>query len=310
MTTSRLRPPVVLAVASLMLTAPLAAQQPDGEVLQANRQYAAGTRVAAPWTGVSFVVPEAFAGAFDAEVAAFVMKSASNTEAMLGVFAYSEASVDEAVGAVEQRLIENGVRLRPRPNPTRHAAGISGWYDFLSPQGQGVIYGSAKRDPAGNVVVVLGLGTSTQESALQPLVDGLMASVRFSPPGAAQWRSMAAGKAYVAGSSGSDFSPGGGGTASGASQSQAQLDLCSDGSYGYQSRSETYISVEGAGGASSESSDQHMGRWWLVADISGAATLVLESTDGRAFLWSVVERGNGVEIDGQAHSVSPSRRCR
>jgi hypothetical protein len=86
------------------------------------------------------------------------------------------------------------------------------------------------------------------------------------------------------------------------------FDLCGNGQYAYQERSETYVSIEGAS-ASSESSDEHMGTWTLVSDIIGNGILVLEATDGRYFQWSVREEGNTLNVEGSTYYLQRSQRC-
>jgi hypothetical protein len=71
---------------------------------------------------------------------------------------------------------------------------------------------------------------------------------------------------------------------------------------------QTYISIEGAS-ASNESSDEHMGMWWLVSDIIGNGMLVLEATDGRYFQWSVREEGNTLNVEGSTYYLQRSQRC-
>jgi len=72
-----------------------------------------------------------------------------------------------------------------------------------------------------------------------------------------------------------------------------------------------FISLEGAGSASSTERDAHSGQWWLVGDLIGDATLVLETRDGRTFLWTGVETADGAYlIDGERYTAGPSDRCR
>jgi hypothetical protein len=293
--------------ACAVLSSTLVAQQ--GGALQAGREYRAGELVRSPWTGVSFTVPASLIGAYDGEVGAFLLGDAAEPTVMLGVFAYSEGTTDEVASLVLTALTERGYNLSPRGEPDLSEHEASGWYDVTSDEGRGLLYGFVRRGAPGNVVAVAALGAPDKEAKLKQLTDAVAQSVQFAVPQAAQWRQLAQGKTYSTTSSGSDFSPGGGGAASGASSSRTQLDLCSDGSYAYQSSSETYISVEGAGSMSSSSSDEHVGRWWLVADVIGSAWLVLEATDGREFHWSVVEQDDGVLIDGQRYGVGPGQRC-
>lgn len=296
----------VLCVVSGMLAvaAPLSPQQP----LQAGRTYQASTRVVSGPTGVSFVVADGFTGGYDADVEAFVMAQQAGAEVNVGVFAFSEGELEEVATHIGNHLQEMGLTLSPRDEGIQTPDSASGWFDVMSQGGSGVLFGMLRRGQPGNVIAVLALAPPPQRERLEPLVREVMQSAEFTTPEAVMWRRAAAGNAFTMGASGSDYSPGVV-SGSGASGTTDQLDLCTDGTYGYQYHSETYVSIEGAS-ASSESSDQHTGRWWLVADITGKATLVLEATDGREFLWPIVETQNGVTIDGTSYGVSPSQRCR
>jgi len=294
--------PALVGVAGF--ATPVAGQQQ----LQDGRTYRAGTRVVSTPTGVSFAVGEGFQGAYDNKVHAFVMGAFPRPQYLLGVFAYSQGEVDEVADAVAGHLHDVGIEVSPQPGGTATARRASGWFDAMTPGGAQLLYGVVTRGTAGNTVAIIALGPASQREQLEPAAEGVMQSVRFAEPGAAEWNRGAGGHVYLRATSGSDYSPGAT-SGSGASGATAQLDLCSDGTYGYEYHSETYVSIEGAS-ASSESSDQHTGRWELVADIVGDATLVLDATDGRQFSWPVAEAQEGVMIDGTSYSVSRSQRCR
>lgn len=291
---------------SLAVASPAVSQE---QQLEANRQYPAGTRVSSPWTGVSFVVPNGFVGQYDEESSAFVMMKADGSQdPLVGVYAFSEASL-EAIGIeVERQLAEQGVRLTPRGSQQINGNTVSGWYIAASDQGTGFLYASTQTGESGNAIAVVAARFSRDESGLQQVVDEVVASTVYTAAGAAQWRQLVAGGVLTSSGDRADISSGGGGTATGATDWSSSLELCSNGQYAYQERSETYISIEGVS-ASSSSSDQHAGQWWLVSDIAGNAILVLAATDGREFHWSVVEQGNGVALDGTLYTLARSQRC-
>jgi hypothetical protein len=87
------------------------------------------------------------------------------------------------------------------------------------------------------------------------------------------------------------------------------MDFCSDGTYGFESQSETFISIAGAS-ASSSSGDAHQGQWVLVADVAGRAILVLSASDGREFFWPIEETDEGARVNGSAYTSQASPRCR
>lgn len=277
------------------------------ETIRAGRTYESGTQLVSPVAGVSFAVSEGFRGAYDETIQGLVMGAFPNPAILVGVFAYSEGALDEVADAVAAHLRDVGVVVSPQGGGMQTRNRATGWFDTMSPNGPGLLYGSVQRGAPGNVIAVVALGTPPSRDSLEAAVERVTQSVQFSTPGAAAWRRATGGHAYTLGASGSDYSSGGI-AGSGASGTTAQLDLCSDGTYGYRYHSETYVSIEGAS-ASSENSDEHTGRWRLVSDIVGNATLVLEATDGREFLWPVEEAGDRVMIDGSVYGVSASERC-
>jgi hypothetical protein len=287
--------PLFLGLALAVLPSQLTAQD---QAIQAGRQYQAGTRVASPLTGVSFVVPDGFVGMYDAEGQAFVMGSQAQQGLLVAVYAYSEAGLEDIGEQVDGILSNQGITLVPQSEGELTDTTASGTFVAMSQQGQGMLYGAARTGGPGNAVLVAAARMGQSADGLKEIVEGVMGSMQLGPAGAQQWRQAVAGGLLSTTASGSDMSTGGGATATGASQSWSTIDLCSDGQYAYQERSETYISIEGAS-ASNESSDEHVGMWWLVSDIIGNGMLVLEATDGRYFQWSVREEGNTLNVESK-----------
>ena len=106
--------PVSIVPWMLLLASPALSQE---QMLEAGRQYAGGTRVSAPWTGVSFVVPDGFTGQYDPEAAAFLMMDVTRQGLVMGVYAFSEATVEATGDELSSILERQGIELVPRRAP-------------------------------------------------------------------------------------------------------------------------------------------------------------------------------------------------
>lgn len=296
---------VLFATAALLLSPPLAAQS----VIQAGQTYPGGTRVLAPAAGISFQVPANLQGGYDPDAEAFLIGSRSQPNTVVAVLAYSEGTVEEVGEVVMELLADQGMQLQPRGEPQFDGTTLRATFTVWAGGQQGVLIGAIRSGPPGNTVAVIGFGPETDESAIRSLGDGVLESTRFSAPQAAQWRQQLVGTRLVYLGQNSDYSPGGVGDASYASQREERYDFCGNGGYAYYMKSETYFSVEGAGGMSSTEEDGHQGSWRLVADISGAAHLVLEATDGQIRQYLVEERQDGVMVGEGIYRAEQSPAC-
>ncbi len=310
-----MRPMPVAILLSCSLTIPLAAQgKPPVRggaeaVIEAGRQYPGGTRVAAPAAGVSFLIPAGYAGVYDAGAQAFLMAATAQPNGLVGVLAFSEGSHEEIAEVLLEILTAQGIELYPKGELTSDGTTMSATYTAMRPQGPSALYGTIRLGQAGNAIAILSFGPPTEEAKVRANAETVLNSARFGTPLAYQWRAQLGGTRLTKGSANSTYSPGGGGDASFASQDQTRYDFCSNGQYAYYSRSESYLSVEGAGSMNSVEHDEHQGRWRLVADIVGGVTLVLEATDGREFYLQAEEGEDAVLIDGTSYGYSSSPVC-
>lgn len=288
---TRFSPPTHLLMPTLALFAFLpSALQAQSRAVSPGVIYQAGTEVTSPLTGVAFRVPDGFAGQWDPEGGGLAFQAG---EVLGGVWGWSEGTVQDAAAVVEERLGTLGVTLRPRDDVQAGTDLIRGTFDAYLEGRQAVLSAEVRQGPAGQVVATAALAGSPE--AADAFVDAVSSSVTWSRPGAADWRPQVQGAVLRWTGGGSDMSSGVT-TATGASQSEATLAFCGAG-YRYAESSESYVSIDGAS-ASSSSSDEHVGEWYLVADLSGAPTLYLFATDGRSFEWSVEEAAEGFLIDG------------
>lgn len=273
--------------------------------LAGDRAYPAGTELAAELAGVAFTVPDGFQAGWDPDLQAVLMGGGSDQVLAVAVWGWSEGTPEELEAVVGQRLEEAGIRGRLRSEPETTGTGVRAWYDVMTPEGPGILRAAIRVGEAGNAAAVAALGRTDAREAVGAMVDGVLASLELDTPGATAWRAEVEGTVLSTRSTSSDYSPGGaGGGGSAASRSTSVLRLCQAG-YAYDTESESYISIDGAS-ASNTSRDAHQGQWWLVADLLGNATLVLEATDGRVFHWGVEERGEDVIVAGEAYGVAGS----
>lgn len=297
---------LVMILAALMMTPGRAAAQ-QGIPLEAGRLYAGGERLVSPWAGFSFMVPPEHQAQYDPALSSLVMQS---PEMMLAVFGVSEAAPDALGSVAIDLLAEQGVRLALRQIEQPDDRTLRGTYVAFTPEGMGLTIAAAQAGPHGQAVAVFTLGPQGQEEALNDAVEAFLGSIEWIPPEAAAWRDRTAGRRFSTSGASSTYSPGGaGGYGSHASGTESALDLCSDGTYAFETRSESYISIEGAS-AEHVSSDAHIGRWRLIADVAGMPYLMLEAQDGRSFTWLVEETAEGAVIDGTAYVVAHGQRCR
>lgn len=288
---------VVAAFASLLQAQDLQAQVREVDV---NGLYPAGTLLSSPLTGIAFRLPDGFRAEWDASLGGLLALSADG--AFGGVWGWSEGTVDEVAGEIGARLDQQGIALEVRGEPEIAPTGLRAVFDAVTDDGRGVLHALIRQGPRGGVVAVAGLGAGPIEATAARFVEDVLGSLEWTEPGAAAWRSEVVGSVLTWSGGGSDVSTGTT-TATGASSATATLSFCSPARYMYRESSESYVSIMGAS-ASSTSSDEHTGAWWLIADLAGRPLLTLEATDGRTFQWSVEESGDGFLIDGYLYRVT------
>lgn len=283
----------------LLAALPLAGQGPV--TIAAGRSYAAGTLLHAPAAGVTFTIPPGLAGGVDADAGAILLADGAGT--LVGVWAVSAGTTDELADHVGGVLASLGLQLAPAGAAQREGEVTLATFHAMSSEGRGQLVAALRQGPTGAALAVAAFGVDP--AVLRRHATAIAAGARFTAPGAEAWRQAAAGHRLLAGRSASEFSGGGVGDGTYASQTDTQLELCRDGRYGFRTETESYLSVEGAGGMESRSSDAHHGQWALLGDILGRAWLALEASDGRAFLWTVEETPTGAIVDGARYAMAP-----
>lgn len=273
--------------------------------LQANQQYQAGSVLYSPWTGVSFSVPAGFVAAYEPSEGVFVVIAQDRSRVLI-VEAASQASATQLGGAVLEEVIaglnaENPVFVVAGPEQQADTLAISYNVDGYT------LRASARQGGLGNAAVVAGYALDS--AALTASVDALSAAISFSQPQTTTQNSQLGGTDFYSNKADNYYSPGGVGDGSLVSGTTRSYSFCTDGRYAHEYSSKTFFSVEGVGGSSSEETDEHQGRWALSQTLMGSNALLLEASDGRAFVYMLEQVPEGVLVDGFLYEVSASQQC-
>lgn len=300
---------IVVAWVLPFVLPPVVADVEGSARITPERAITGGQTITSPEVGIALTVSEGFSGVYDSDLWGLILAS-PKTGTRLGIWGASQATADELVERVGEVLAEQGIEVigEESRQPTR--GGFDARFTALTAEGPALLVASLRTGDHGNAVAVVGLGRPADADPLQSSVAAVVGSISWRRPQALDWRARLAGLRFTVGSTHSDYSPGGaGGGGSGASASQTTMDFCSDGTYGFESHSETFVSIAGAS-ASSTSGDAHQGQWALIADVAGRAILVLSARDGREFFWPIEETDQGARVNGRAYTSQASPRCR
>ncbi len=283
-------------------TQPLA-NAANATVIQADQVYQAGTALSSPSTGVSFSILEGFQGGYDSAEAAFYVVAQDQTQ-VLALQAASNASASQLGQATLQTIADSlteNAQVQELAAPQVSGDSFTATYTIDGT----VLHLLAKQGTAGNAVLIVGYGTQT----IVQTVNNLAATLSFSQPQSNLQNSQLGGRDFFSNKTSSYYSPGGVGDGSFASGTERAYTFCSNGSYGFQYSSESFMSVEGAGSMSSTDSDAHQGNYTLSKSLMGNIVIFLQASDGRSFVTELQEVTEGVLIDGFLYDVSQSQQC-
>jgi hypothetical protein len=291
------RPVLVL---TLGVGFPLAAQQTA--TVRPDVTWSAGTRLQAPWAGVTLTVPRDFQAAVSPEAQGIVMTD--GRDRLIGVWAVSQGTTEALGGEVAELLAGLGVEVQLLAEPVTRDGLTVARFAASTPNGTGSLVATLRQGTDGNALVVVGLGT-TEVAALEELAGSVAREATLAAPEDTGWRARAAGVRLT--TTGTDHMSSRGGVGDGRyhSRTTASLALCRDGRYAYESETYSLMSVDGAGSMENTSRDGHEGTWGLVADILGRAFLVLTASDDREFLWLVEETADGAVVNGTGYRAEP-----
>jgi hypothetical protein len=170
---------------------------------------------------------------------------------------------------------------------------------------------AARQGVAGNLVVMVGFALVGQDAGLSQALDSTMASLEFTQPASQPALSLGGLELYADDSSSSSNSSG---DAHLTGIREESYVFCSDGSYGYYMEDTTMFSSSDLPSGefsdfSSEERDQHQGRYEVIAGIMGEPYLLLQASDGQAFLHLVGQSVEGLVINGSSFNITQSSQC-
>ncbi len=277
------------------------------EALHAQSRFLSRALLSSPATGLSFMTPRNFRGAYDAQTGTFFLKNKDGL--LLGIYGFSEATLHEVAEVVGAAVKKLGFELSPTNTQDLDANTVLATYQTLSAQGKGIMVGIAEVGQNKNAIAMIGFGKADQEEKIKKKLQRILAQVEWKKPEAHTWQKKLAGRVLSTSGSDSNASQGGaGGSGSHISETKTTITFCGDASYRYQTKTESFFS---AGGMSvdNSSSDAHQGRWRLVANLVGEAFLILDAVDGRSFLWPTEETDRGAVVNGTTYQVGSGRSC-
>lgn len=253
--------------------------------LSPQSRFLSRASLSSPATGLSFMTPRNFRGAYDSKTGTFFLKNRDGL--LLGIYGFSEATLDEVTDVVNTAVKKLGMTLTLEEKENLDANTVIATFQTTSPQGKGIMVGITEIGKNNNALAIVGFGKAEKKEHIQKKLKRILAQVEWKKPEVRTWQ-----KKWV----GTGLSPSG----SAASGSETKITFCSDSSYTYQTKSE---SIQNSSG------DVHQGRWRLVANLVGETFLVLNTTNGRTFLWTIEEMETEVQINGTQYQAGPSRSC-
>ncbi len=282
----------------------------SGEAIEINKNYAAGTQLAATAAGVSFTVPQGYVGSYDTESATFVLAPSDQSHG-ISILVFSKATLAELAEYIVSDIQAEGIQVSPVDAPQQDNSSIRASYTISNEQGQLLTHVSIKQGQTGNAIAVLGIALPQQKDVLVGAIAQFIATVSFSSPNGdnASWQQLLAGKHLDYTGNDSNFSSGGaGGYGSSASETKESYVFCSDGSYAYEYSSQMIFSTE-AGSISDSDSNAHQGNWDIIFGLMTDPILVLRTSNGQFFSYNLGQTGNGIRLDAGIYSVSASQLC-
>ncbi len=265
--------------------------------------------IASAAAGVSLARPAGYEGAYDADFGGYRLRKG---DVQLGLFAYSAASVQDTALAVSTALEQAGVQIDYDHEPRYSDKGLFEAYKGQFQNQAIALHICAVAGSGGNAFSAVAMAPLTHKGAaseLKALTEGLCKKIEWGIPTGTQWARLFWGRRLSAAGSASNYSQGGaGGSGSYASGTDEYYDFCRNGQYAYYYKRESFMSIEGMS-ASNTKTDSHSGQWWLVVDIGGRATMLMDSNDGRNLEFYTREQGEGVAMGDTYYTVSQSPQC-
>jgi hypothetical protein len=285
---------------------------------QPNQIYQAGTYVKSSPFGVAAKIPVGFQGA----VSSLGLWLGKGNELNLMMVPAVGAGVGDLVALLSQPFpLTEGITLLPAGRPEVKGDTVS--VRLTAGQYTAIAYGLASRDVG---VFFLSIGAAGSENAQATALKEFADSTRFASPTYAsilkQYKTALSGKRLYR------FAFSSSGTAGGSSfstTSNAQWDLCSDGSYFYEGSSESSNSLKGFPGYDGSAivtppqqwasvfGQYRSGSagWWRLVIVGDQLTLVLVGGNGSITSHTLQPDGQYVRMDGGKDqlTVNASAKC-
>lgn len=278
---TKFQKPILAFLFLLLLIIPSYAEK----TLSPQSRFLSRALLSSPATGLSFMTPRNFRGAYDAKTGTFFLKNRGGL--LLGIYGFSKATLDEVADMVNTAVKKLGMTLTLEEKENLDANTVIATFQTTSPQGKGIMVGITEIGKDNNALAIVGFGKAEKKEHIQKKLKRILAQVEWKKPEARTWQKKWAGKVL---SHSSSAAPG----------SKTKITFCGDSSYTYQTKSESI---------QNSSSERHQGRWRLVANLVGETSLILNTTDGRTFLWTIEETKTGVQINGTQYQTVPGPSC-
>jgi len=244
------------------------------EALNAKSRFLSRALLASPATGLSFMTPRHFRGAYDAQTGTFFLKNRDGL--LLGVYGFSEATLAEVNAVINAAVKKLGIALTFEKKEMLDANTEIAFFQTVSPKGEGIMVSIVEIGNEKNALAMIGFDKADKKDFVARKIKRIVANVEWRKPTAQAWRKKWTGKGLRAADTGDTLS------------------LCEKGAYRH---------------ASKNTGETHRGAWRVIANLVGESRLALRAQDGRVFSWPIQETEQGVQINGVQYQAEPNPSC-
>lgn len=290
---------------------PSTAQPAGTQPAQVGTRYESGSRVGSDAAGVSFVVPGGYYAGYHPDLNLFVVLS-DTAPGLVAVSALSSIDKEEAIAELSASFESSDGMLVPQGQPSVTGHEVRARFSLVGSGGARYLYLMGVGGPAGNVLILAGLGAPQEQAAVDALVEGMARSAAITAPTRASATAAAGQLAGVQLRRSSSRSQAG--LSDGyVDHAAIELDLCSNGKYAYLSSSQVSVSVYGQDGGSvggtSSSAEEDQGQWSVESGLLGPVIVLRSQWGGGASYLELLQAGDALYVDGLPVQTSRSPRC-
>lgn len=280
-----------------------------------NQTYNAGTTLISSSVGFSLTVPAGNVAAYTTtetgQTGLLIQNQQGQDQQSSGFIVLGFSKADMNALLQSDFLGLGNVQLIPLGTPQETRDGFRATFQTDANGTPIALHIATRQGLAGNGVVMMGFALVGQDAGLSQALDNTLASLVLGQPVPQNVSSLGGLELNTNGGSSSSNSSG---DAHLTGIKEESYVFCSDGSYGYYMEDTTMFSTSGLPSGdfadfSSEESDQHQGRYEVVAGILGEPYLLLQASDGRIFLHTLGQSAEGLVVSGSSFSVSQSMQC-